>query len=58
MHFVAVSTEVFAFGNETLSSPYPFTAEEQFAWLEQDLAKANANRAEVSEINVFSAVFP
>ncbi|EGD76697.1 hypothetical protein PTSG_08048 [Salpingoeca rosetta] len=53
VHFVAIDTEVYVFYNETQHSPHPFTAEQQLAWLEDDLARAHANRDNVPWIVMF-----
>eukprot|EP00049_Salpingoeca_infusionum_P014759 m.279560 g.279560 ORF g.279560 m.279560 type:complete len:449 (+) comp15745_c0_seq3:157-1503(+) len=47
VHYVAIDTEVYSFFNETQASPYPFLPQEQLDWLESDLKKAQANRAQV-----------
>lgn len=44
---------MYIYPNQTLNSPYPFKPEEQLAWLEQDLAAANARRSQTPWIVVF-----
>lgn len=53
VHYVAIDTELFAYGKETARSLSPVTRATQLAWLEQDLAAADANRAEVPWVVVF-----
>jgi predicted phosphodiesterase len=44
IHYVVIDTELFKFPNQTKNSKYPFTAQQQLDWLEQDLAAANLLR--------------
>jgi 3',5'-cyclic AMP phosphodiesterase CpdA len=53
VHYIGICTETYKFPMQTAWSPQPFTNEEQFAWLEQDLKKANANREQVPWIVMF-----
>ena len=41
IHYIVVSTEIYAYPDAVAKSVYPFTAEEQLAWLEHDLQVAN-----------------
>ena len=53
VHYVAIDTEIYLFDSNTRRSKAPFEAADQIQWLDQDLARANANRESVPWIIVF-----
>lgn len=53
VHYVAIDTEIYAYQQQTAASLSPFTREQQLAWLESDLAAANANRDRVPWVVAF-----
>jgi len=46
IHYLHIDTEIFLFPNETANSPLPFSIEEQYQWIEEDLQRANEKREE------------
>lgn len=53
VHYVAIDTELYAYQKQTSASLSPVTVADQLAWLERDLAQADANRAAVPWVVAF-----